>query len=184
MKKALKNFGLGLVYFFLLPIFLVIAAIAGVYALGIIIFNVFKGLIRFFKGDKFFAPLPEDIKVKEIKDKQAELAVQQSQPQQPAQPDNRVYIQQNYYQNPQPQQVNPQPQPQQPNIPPYQQPYPNSINQQPNYYNQVPHVEPQPTPIAQSPTPVISNEVPTNAQDDSSHQYIDILKDDLGGDNL
>ena len=191
MKQALKNFGLGLVYFFLLPIFLILAALVGVYALGVIIYNVVKGLIRFFKGDKFFEPLSEDLKVKEIKDRQAELAIQQNQPQeQPAQPDNRVYIQQNYYQQPQP---NPQPQPQQPyvqqpNVPPYQQqPYQNSINQQPNYYNQIPNTQPSPTPIAQNPTPTpipTSGEIPTQSEPHEVHKFIDISNDDQGGDNL
>ncbi len=193
MKKALKNFGLGLVYFFLLPIFLVIAALASVFALGVIIYYVVKGLIRFFKGDKFFKPLPEDIKVQEIKARQVELNEQQNQPQTPASPDNRVYIQQNYYQQPQPQ-FNQQPLNNvQQNPSPFQQPLPNQTNQQ-AYLNQpsqqqpigIQNPSPQPTQISQNPLQNPSNQIsqqPTFTPTENA-QFIDISHDDEGGDDL
>ena len=101
MKQALKGFGLGLVYFFLLPVFLVLIAIAGVFALGVIVVTSTKGLIRFFKGDKFFSPLPEDVRVNEIKEYQASLQTAPTPAVNPNPTDNRVFIQQNYYPNPQ-----------------------------------------------------------------------------------
>ena len=101
MKQALKGFGLGLVYFFLLPVFLVLIAIAGVFALGVIVVTSTKGLIRFFKGDKFFSPLPEDIRVNEIKEYQASLQTAPTPAVNLNPTDNRVFIQQNYYPNPQ-----------------------------------------------------------------------------------
>lgn len=219
MKRALKNFGLGLVYFFLLPIFLAIASLAGVYALIVIVYYTIKGLIRFFKGDKFFKPLPEDIKAAEIKARQLELDAQQNQPEPPApQPDNRVYIQQNYYQQPQgiPPQATGLAQPSfnpQPNIPPYQQPYSNpvnqqayqntgnpqqyqnpvnqqqyqnQINQQPNYYSQIPSSQPQSSQISQNPQQNPSNQLSssTNETPKEVTNFIDISKDDQGGDDL
>lgn len=194
MKKALKNFGLGLVYFFLLPVFLVIAALAGVYAIFVIFYYVAKGLVRFFKGDKFFKPLPEDLKVQEVKARQIALNEQQNQPQAPTTPDNRVYIQQNYYQQPQA----PINQPgfnQQPNVPPYQQPTPNSfnqapyqnqINQQPSSYSQIPSTQQEPAQISQNPPQNPVNHAPQQPtfEPRADTQFIDISNDDQGGDNL
>ena len=119
MKQALKGFGLGLVYFFLLPVFLVLIAIAGVFALGVIVVTSTKGLIRFFKGDKFFSPLPEDVRVNEIKEYQASLQTAPTPAVNPNPTDNRVFIQQNYYPNP-------------------QGPYGNQAPQQPQPYHHVP----------------------------------------------
>lgn len=200
MKKALKNFGLGLVYFFLLPVFFVIAALAGVYALFVIFYYVAKGLVRFFKGDKFFKPLAEDLKVQEVKARQVALDEQQNRPQAPATPDNRVYIQQNYYQQPQAP-ISPQAQMnqpgfnQQPNIPPFQQPIPNSFNQQPYQsqinqqqpsYSQISSTQPEPAQISQNPpqNPVNHATHQPTFDPHANTQYIDISNDDQGGDNL
>lgn len=101
MKQALKGFGLGLVYFFLLPVFLLLVALAGVFAFGVILVTSAKGLVRFFKGEKFFSPLPEDVRVGEIKEYQASLQTTPAPNPNPNPADNRVFIQQNYYPNPQ-----------------------------------------------------------------------------------
>lgn len=171
MKQALKNFGLGLVYFFLLPIFIVLIALAGVFALGVIVVNVSKGLVRFFRGYKFFEPLPEDTRVKEIKEYRASLQTAPAQAPQPNQPENHVYIQQNYYQNPPSQNVAPnqnvQPQVNQ-QIQQNQAPMREAtfIDQTPQYAPQQPQ---EPLQINQNPQPINS---------------IDISQDDLGDDNL
>ena len=39
MRQALKNFGLGLVYFFLLPFFLVLVALVAVFGLGLMAYR-------------------------------------------------------------------------------------------------------------------------------------------------
>lgn len=206
MKQALKNFGLGLVYFFLLPIFLCLIAIAGVYAIFVIIYYSIKGLIRFFRGEKFFAPLPEDLRVAEIKEYQASLQRAPKQPAPQPQPDNRVFIQQNYYPNPQqgqaptqPVQTNfpqsPQPTYQQPyqqqyQQPQIQQPQPQQpqIQQQPTYHNQLqePHfdnsIEFDPNKLDEN---VPHSDTPVEIDNASiPHQIIDISNDDNGGNDL
>jgi hypothetical protein len=99
--RFLKNFGLGLVYIFLLPLLLVVLALFGVYALGVLIVEFFTSTIRFFQGKDPFPILWEDLKVQEIKkaqmDAQTPTAVAPT-PSSPAGP-STVYVQQNYYQN-------------------------------------------------------------------------------------
>lgn len=178
MKQALKNFGLGLVYFFLLPIFLVFIALAGVFALGVMVINVFNGLIRFFKGDKFFEPLPEDIRVQEIKDYRASLQTAPATPPQQQQPESHVYIQQNYYQQPSSQ-----------NIPPIQNPQVQpQVNQNPQM-NQSPMMEAQfvehPQQYQQQPQPQQHPQINTQPANNPPYiNSIDISNDDQGGDGL
>ncbi|MCQ2772426.1 MAG: hypothetical protein MJ238_04030 [Bacilli bacterium] len=74
MVKFIKNFGLGLVYFLTLPILLVAVLGYLVYGIGAWLFYCVKGIIRFFKGDSFFAELDEDRKVREIKVRMAEAS--------------------------------------------------------------------------------------------------------------
>lgn len=170
MKQALKGFGLGLVYFFLLPVFLVLIAIAGVFALGVIIVTSTKGLIRFFKGDKFFSPLPEDVRVNEIKEYQASLQTAPTPAVNPNPTDNRVFIQQNYYPNPQGPYGNQAPQ--QP------QPYNNSNQggmQQPHFVDSLPQNNQQ-NPSLNAPHP---GEIPTQ-----SPPVIDMQNDNNGGNNV
>lgn len=172
MKQALKNFGLGLVYFFLLPVFLVLVAIAGVYALGVISVNFFKGLVRFFKGDKFFEPLSEDTRVEEIK-KYREALQTAPTPTQTTQPESHVYIQQNYYQQNHQQQTQPAQQPQINQTSMSQATFIDATQPQQNPQQYIPNeINPQ-EPAA---TPQIQNVTPT--------QYIDISNSDQGGDNL
>ena len=109
MKKALKNFGLGLLYFFVSPLLLAILAVAMVFGLFVLDFKDLQGLIRFFRGEKtFFEELPEDKKVLEIKTAQAYASTHSATSQGTPAPNNQVYIQQNYYPQ-QPQAQSPQP---------------------------------------------------------------------------
>lgn len=177
MKQALKGFGLGLVYFFLLPVFLVLVVLAGVFALGVIIVTSIKGLIRFFKGDKFFSPLPEDIRVAEIKEYQASLQTAPAPAINPSPTDNRVFIQQNYYPNPQGPYGNQTPQ--QP------QPYNNSNQGYPGNMQQPHFVDPLPqnnqsNPSLSAPHP---GEIPTQ-NSTATPPVIDMQNENNGGNNL
>lgn len=150
--KFLREFGLGLVYILLLPILLAGVLVVGVVMIFVWIVMFFKGCIRFFKGDSFFAPLPEDEQVQKIKDEELRRKTEPENPTPaPAQPagPSQVYIQTNYYQ---PGQVPPNgqmPQNPQQNLPPFQgypqgypqQPYGNGIPQQP-YPNGIPQQQP------------------------------------------
>jgi len=99
--KFIREFGLGLLYILLLPVFLVAVAGTGIVLLIEWIVMLFVGLIRFFKGDSFFKMLKEDEIVKKMKeDELAEKSGEkEKQPEQPAAPaQGPVYVQQNYYQ--------------------------------------------------------------------------------------
>jgi hypothetical protein len=103
MNKFLKNFALGLLYFFLLPLELLAVVVFGLYGLGLYLVGFCKGTIRFFKGKRFFAPFPEDEKLLEIRAAQVDLmahpnGVPATTPaaSAPAGP-STVYVQQNYY---------------------------------------------------------------------------------------
>lgn len=62
MLDFLKICGLGLLYTLLLPFFIIIFALYFLYATAIFIFNIFKGLILFFKGINITKePFKEDI---------------------------------------------------------------------------------------------------------------------------
>ncbi|MCI1245299.1 MAG: hypothetical protein LKG11_05095 [Bacilli bacterium] len=101
MSKFLKNFALGLLYFLLLPLELAVLVIYGLYCLGLYSAVFFKGTIRFFRGKKFFAPFPEDLKKDEIRAAQIDMLAHPNgtptpAPSAPAGP-STVYVQQNYY---------------------------------------------------------------------------------------
>ncbi len=116
MVKFIKNFGLGLLYFIALPLLILGVVCYAVYGLGIYIFYLFKGTIRFFKGDTFFEELPEDAKVKEIKKKLQDQATNPEHTQAAPAPVNTTSnvsnqdnsqqstynVTNNYYGNPQP----------------------------------------------------------------------------------
>jgi hypothetical protein len=101
MSKFLKAFAFGLLYIFLLPLLIMALVVYGVYGLVLWFILLIKGLIRFFKGDTFFAPFPEDEKVEEIRKAQIDLMANPTgapTPTSPAGP-STVYVQQNYYQH-------------------------------------------------------------------------------------
>lgn len=100
----MKNFGLGLVYILLLPIFVAILAIAAVVGFVVCIIQFFQATVRFFQGNPAFPPFEEDLKVREIKAAQIENQIHPNPqpavtPSAPAGPSN-VYVQNNYYQHP------------------------------------------------------------------------------------
>ena len=169
--KFLRAFGLGLVYILLLPLLFVALAVVGLIMLGQWIFAFFKGSIRFFKGDSFFAPLPEDqqvlaIKAEELRRKSEPPTPVTAPPSVPAGP-AQVYIQQNYYQSPAP---NAQ-MPQQNQVPFPNQAFGPSGNPLPNGNYGVPQMMPPNSippnigytidPVA-SVTPQIPNQTPKN----------------------
>ena len=79
MVDLLKAFGRGILYVILCPFFLVVLALFAVIGLLAFIFQLFKSIIFFFTGQKFFPELPED---KELRLKrEAEEAARNPQPQ-------------------------------------------------------------------------------------------------------
>ena len=84
MVDLLKAFGRGILYVILCPFFLVVLALFAVIGLLAFIFQLFKSIIYFFTGQKFFPELPED---KELRLKrEAEEAARNPQSQPQAQP--------------------------------------------------------------------------------------------------
>jgi hypothetical protein len=103
MSNFLKNFGLGIVYFLLLPLLIAVFALVGVCLFFLWLYTLIHNSIRFFKGERFFEPFAEDEKVQEIKlaqiDSLAHPVTGQTAPSAgPAGPSS-VYVQQNYYSN-------------------------------------------------------------------------------------
>ena len=67
MVNLLKTFGKGVLYIIGFPFFIVALLIFGVIGIFLFIFQLFKSIIYFFTGQKFFPELPED---KELRLKQ------------------------------------------------------------------------------------------------------------------
>ena len=67
MVNLLKTFGKGILYIIGFPFFIVALLIFGVIGIFLFIFHLFKSIIYFFTGQKFFPELPED---KELRLKQ------------------------------------------------------------------------------------------------------------------
>ncbi len=67
MVNLLKTFGKGILYILGFPFFIVALLIFGVIGIFLFIFHLFKSIIYFFTGQKFFPELPED---KELRLKQ------------------------------------------------------------------------------------------------------------------
>ena len=142
MLKFLKNFGLGLLYILLFPFLLVGVAVFAIYGFFRSILQLFAIVGRFFKGEKIFPPYPEDVKAQEILAKNYGLEEKEETPApQPAQ--NNVYVQQNYYPNPNNQP--PYPYQNNPGIAqqPYQQMPPQMGMEQPQYQQVPPMGQPQ-----------------------------------------
>ncbi len=149
MGKFLKNFGMGLVYVFLLPILLLVLALAGIYLLGNWLYQGGVFLVRFFRGYPGFEELEEDKRVREILEARREAnrpkktagGIQGEKPA-PAPQAQNVYVQQNFYQMP-PGYMPP------PGYTPIGKPQINPQNPLP--MPEIPHVpfQEQPTPIPQ-----------------------------------
>ena len=128
MLKFLKNFGLGLLYVLLFPFILVGVVIFALDGFISCLFELVAILIRFFRGEKIFPPFPEDVRAQEILAKN--FGTKEETPAQPQPTTQNVYVQQNYYPNPNGPMMGQQnpalgnPQYQQPyqQMPPYQQP--------------------------------------------------------------
>ena len=95
MIDLLKAFGRGILYVVLFPFFLVALAIFAVIGLLAFIFQLFKSIIFFFTGQKFFPELPEDRELRYLL--HPEQKEQEAQPKPKAQekpkakPTNLVY---------------------------------------------------------------------------------------------
>ncbi len=111
--KFLKALGLGIVYMLIFPFILLGSALYMLYGLGRWFVLIPVGIIRYFKGEKFFKPLKEDIEVEAAKKAQhdALLSKETEEPSEPVQPisntNTTTYVQNNYYTNPNPQQMGP-----------------------------------------------------------------------------
>ena len=79
MVDLLKAFGRGILYILCFPFFLVALALFAVIGLLAFIFQLFKSIIFFFTGQKFFPELPEDKELRLMRE--AEEAKNNPQPQ-------------------------------------------------------------------------------------------------------
>lgn len=68
MISLLKTFGKGILYVIGAPFFVVALALFGVIGLGAFVFQIIKSIIYFFTGQKFFPELPEDKKLRLMKE--------------------------------------------------------------------------------------------------------------------
>lgn len=111
MINFLKNFGLGLLYVILLPVFLVGLVLFAIFGIFTFIFQMIKCLINFFSGNTLFPSNEIDDQIVQIRDARFQklnaLEETSSEPQVTTtnNTDNSSsvvnnYIQQNYYQNP------------------------------------------------------------------------------------
>ncbi len=165
--KFLKGLGMGVVYFLISPFIIAGSVLYMLYGLGKWFVLVPVGIIRFFKGDKFFKPLKADLEVESAKalyhEQLVEKEVEETKPE-PQQVSNSTttYVQNNYYTNP-----NPNPNFNQFNNNQLNNPYNQSFNQQqlngPQYqelqnpqYNQLGNNQPIDN---QSDRPLIDNQV-------------------------
>lgn len=100
-----KNFGMGLVYTIVFPIIVVGSILYGI--IGFFDWIVFGigGIIRFFKGEEFYPTLREDKEVALVMKTQHDMMLNGVQPTSAPNNDqpssNQVYVQNNYYSQPQ-----------------------------------------------------------------------------------
>ena len=148
--NALKRFGLGLLWIFLIPFILL--GIAVVAVLGVVNFPIqlVIMIVNFFMGKKLFPLFPEDERAMAILKRAIDKANGEAEaPNVPPAP-QQVFVQQNYYSN--------APLPPQPNGIPYgnpNMPYPNGqipYGANPNMpYQGIPGQQPNPYPLPQTP---------------------------------
>jgi hypothetical protein len=139
----------------LLPVLIVFAAAIGVYGIGIAIYEGIKLIIGFFKGETGFPKLEKDVQAEQIRQARVNATWNaQTAPQgpTPAPAPSTVYVQQKYYQNPQPQ-VLPQSNP---------------------YENQNPAPQPEPTPLSYG-----EADVPAQEEEPKNENPFEGLEDDL-----
>lgn len=161
--KALKEFGLGIVWVILSPFLLLGIALVAIFGIPVFFVELILMIIHFFQGKKLFPPFPEDEKAYAILKNAALEEEETPEEPQPPQPQT-VIINQNYYPNPNaygqpqgyPQQQGYSQQQGYPQQPPYQQmqqpPYPQQQGYIPQhaagqpYPQQQPQIPPQQTP--------------------------------------
>ena len=144
--QALKKFGLGILWAFLLPFIVVGVAIVGVFGIPNFFIQFFIMIVNFFRGKKLFPVFPEDQKAYQILqraiDKKNGEAARSEVPPAPQQ----VFVQQNFYtQAPTP-----------PGIPGGPTALPPGYTQVPPGYTQVPppaYTQVPPPPYGQVPPP-------------------------------
>lgn len=140
--QALKKFGLGILWAFLLPFILVGVCLVGVFGIPNFIIQFFIMIVNFFRGKKLFPVFPEDQKAyqilqRAIDKKNGELEKTEI----PAPAPQQVFVQQNFYTNA----------PTPPGIPGSPTALPPGYTQVPPGYTQVP--PPAYTPIPPQPAP-------------------------------
>jgi hypothetical protein len=105
MSNFLKNFALGIVYIIILPFIILGTVLAGLYGLMSNVIISLKGIVRFFKGERFLTRPQEDEEIALIIKRQQDL-LKNPEPTaatQPATPGpSNVYVQNNYYQGTKP----------------------------------------------------------------------------------
>ncbi len=123
--KFLKGLGLGIVYFLISPFIFAGSLLYMLYGLGRWFVLVPVGIIRFFKGEKFFKPLKADLEVESAKalhhDRLVKKEIEDKKPETPVSNTNTTYVQNNYYSTPNPNQLNNNPFNQQLNSPQYKE---------------------------------------------------------------
>ncbi len=104
MLNFIKSFGLGLLYMILSPVLLLVLLAFSIYGLYNFVVTGFAGLVRFFKGQKFFPEFEEDVKAERLLDKGLENDGEESKTPAEVKPaTTNVYVQQNIYQGVPPQ---------------------------------------------------------------------------------
>ena len=105
MSNFLKNFALGIVYIIILPFIVLGTVLAGLYGLASNVCLFLKGIVRFFKGERFLSRPQEDEEIAFIIKRQQDL-LKNPEPTQPtpapAPSPSNVYVQNNYYQGSKP----------------------------------------------------------------------------------
>ena len=91
--KALKNFGLGLLWALLLPALLAAVAIVAVFGIPNFFVQLVIMIVNFFRGKKLFPSFEEDEKAYKILKSALEEQNAESKPAEPS----PVYVQQNFY---------------------------------------------------------------------------------------
>ncbi|MCQ2793806.1 MAG: hypothetical protein MJ207_00315 [Bacilli bacterium] len=66
MLEFLKRFGLGILYIIISPFLVAFLALWLAYNIITYFIEVIRGIKHFFKGEKFFAPFPEEVQAKAI----------------------------------------------------------------------------------------------------------------------
>ncbi len=100
-----KNFGMGLVYTIVFPLIVVASFVYGFIGFCTWLASGVGGIIRFFKGEEFYPTLREDKEVALVMKTQHDAMLNgvppAPDPIQPGPSSNSVYVQNNYYSQPQ-----------------------------------------------------------------------------------